>query len=105
MNLLIGILIIASARLLVFYNGVQEADDETILRLSDSFPEELRDTADIEVKVRMININYGYNKKLLEACKPLDEYAWLINEIRKNQKEHGLQTSVKMALEDMPKDK
>lgn len=31
----------------------------------------------------MLNINYGKNKKLLENCKILRDYAILVNKIRK----------------------
>lgn len=99
-------------KLVVFYNGEGEQEDEVILRLSDAFKEEIRrnilnrntdnknapDTEvsaeverifqeadpDIEVKVRMLNINYGHNKELLTACKPLGEYAWFVSQVRKN---------------------
>ncbi len=30
----------------------------------------------------MLNINYGHNKELLNACRPLGEYAWFIEKIR-----------------------
>ena len=52
-------------KLVVFYNGTDEQDDEKILKLSDSFPEGA--DFDIEVKVRMINVNYRRNRKLMEA--------------------------------------
>ena len=71
-------------KLVVFYNGEGEAEDEIIIKLSDAFEERVRDKADIEVKVRMINVNYGRNRKLLGNCKPLAEYSWFINEIRNN---------------------
>ena len=61
-----------------FYNGSKEQPEEVILSLSDAFGKE----ADIEVKVRMLNINYNKNKELMEACKPLNEYAWLVDKIR-----------------------
>lgn len=32
----------------------------------------------------MLNINYGHNKELLTACKPLGEYAWFVSQVRKN---------------------
>ena len=48
-------------KLVVFYNGERETEDETILRLTDSFPEDMRQESDIEVRVRMLNINYGRN--------------------------------------------
>ena len=69
-------------KLVVFYNGKKEQPDEMILKLSDSFPE--GSDADIEVKVRMLNVNVGRNRLLLEACKPLGEYSWLVDEIRRN---------------------
>ena len=53
-------------RLIVFYNGVKDTADETMLRLSDSFPEGPR--PDIEVSVRMININHEQNKDLLDEA-------------------------------------
>ena len=89
-------------KLVVFYNGTKKQDDEVILRLSDSFPEGA-DT-DIDVKVRMININYGHSKKIMEACKPLQEYSWLVEEIRKNTKSIGLNETVKKAINEMPRD-
>ncbi len=38
----------------------------------------------LECTVTMININYGHNKKLMDSCRNLFEYAFLIEEIRKN---------------------
>ena len=49
-------------KLVVFYNGEKKAKDEIILKLSDSFPKGTK--SDVEVTVRMININYGKNKNL-----------------------------------------
>lgn len=69
-------------KLIAFYNGTKEQPDEALLKLSDSFP--CGADADIEVKVRMINVNIGRSLKILDACKPLSEYAWLVNEIRMN---------------------
>ena len=71
-----------------FYNGLDVQPEEQILRLSDAFKKTKNDiiNADIEVKVRMLNINYGKNKKLMEASKPLNEYAWLIETVRRHEK-------------------
>jgi hypothetical protein len=39
----------------------------------------------------------------MKACKPLAEYSWFINEIRKNQnKGHSLEVAVNTALDEMP---
>ena len=94
-------------KLVCFYNGEDNQDDEVILRLSDAFKEEIRRGVnarnenltpeqiekeveelykqadpDIEAKVRMININYGHNENFLKACKPLEEYSWFVAKIR-----------------------
>lgn len=87
-------------KLVVFYNGTDEQEDETILKLSDSFPEGA--DFDIEVKVRMLNVNYGRNRKLLEACKPLSEYAWIVQEVRKNKTREDLDSAIDRAITDMP---
>lgn len=90
-------------KLVVFYNGTTEQPDETVLKLSDSFPEGAN--PDIEVWVRMLNVNYGRNLRLLEACKPLGEYAWLVKEIRKNnttKDEEGMSSAVDKAISAMP---
>ena len=48
--------------------------EEKILRLSDAFENKDKE-ADVELKVRMLNINRGHNEKLMENCKTLKEYA------------------------------
>ncbi|MCM1539504.1 MAG: hypothetical protein NC254_14040 [bacterium] len=66
-------------RCVVFYNGEKEIPEEEILRLSDSFESGRADTqADIELTVRMLNINHGHNRELMEKCKVLREYAVLV---------------------------
>ena len=87
-------------KLVVFYNGTRDADDETILRLSDSFPEGA--DADIEVRVRMINVNRGRSAALLDACQSLREYAWLVAEIRENQRTAEIEEAVDRAIAAIP---
>ena len=67
-------------RLVVFYNGQKDKPDESVLRLSDSFPEGA--VSDIEARVRMVNINEGRSPELLAACSPLREYSWLVARVR-----------------------
>ena len=99
-------IMLPTPKLVVFYNGETEIDDEVILRLSDSFDPASRDKADIEVIVRMINVNYGRNKELMQNCKTLGEYAWLVAAIRRNKavNETDIKAAVNKALEEMPKD-
>ena len=65
---------------------------------------------DISVRVRMININYGRNRELLENCKPLKEYSWFVEKVRDNNrpdkegKRLGIEKAINKAIEEMPND-
>ena len=85
-----------------FYNGADETKDRTVLKLSDAFAKGSK--PDIEVRVTMININYGRNKKLLNACKPLKEYSWFGDTVRANQETKTLEDAIDAALKEMPDD-
>ncbi len=91
-------------RLVVFYNGLENQPKEKPLKLSDAFPEGA--VSDIEVTVRMINVNYGKNPELLAACKPLEEYSWLVNKIREIKKtnDDDIGSAIDQAISAMPDD-
>lgn len=91
-------------KLVVFYNGTKECPDEKFLYLSDSF-EPVGVESDVEVKVRMLNINAGRNKKIMQACKPLAEYAWFIEQFRQKQKENAdIVEAMNLVIKQMPAD-
>lgn len=70
---------------IVFYNGREEQPDEKILRLSDSFyPIKEGFSPVLECEVKVLNINYGHNKEIMELCKKLHDYSYFINEVYKN---------------------
>ena len=96
------LLMLPVPKLVVFYNGTLEQPDETVLRLSDSFPPGAE--ADIEVRVRMINVNDGRSRKIMSACRPLREYSWLVGEVRRKRKETDIEDAVEQAITAMPKD-
>ena len=84
-----------------FYNGTKEQPERVVLKLSDAFGGD----GDIEVKVTMLNINYGKNQMLMNACEPLKEYAWLVDSIRQKQKMlKDLELAVDKAIEEMPEE-
>ncbi|MBQ1927035.1 MAG: hypothetical protein II180_13055 [Proteobacteria bacterium] len=87
-------------RFMVFYNGLDKVAEDSILRLSDAFPPGAN--ADVEVRVRMLDINYGKNQALLEKCKPLMEYAWIVREIRERAKKADIKTAVDSVIDDLP---
>lgn len=84
-----------------FYNGTADMEDTSVLNLPDAFEGE----SDIEVRVHMININYGHNKELLEACKPLNDYSQFVDLIRTYQQtKKTLEEAIDAALDDLPDD-
>ncbi len=81
-----------------FYNGTASQLERKILHLSEAFGGE----GDIEVIVTMLNIKYGKNMALTAACKHLNEYAWLVETIRRNQKAmKNLEVAIDAAIEEM----
>lgn len=68
---------------IVFYNGMDEQPEEEVLRLSDAFMSEKK-IEGYEWSVRILNVNYGKNKELMKKCKPLQDYAILVEKIREN---------------------
>ena len=69
----------------VFYNGDRAKPDEEILRLSDAY-QNTEMEPDVELRVRVLNINYGHNEKIMEKCRRLKEYAYFVHQINYNLK-------------------
>lgn len=70
---------------IVFYNGEEDYEPITKLRLSDAFIHK-NDSGDFEWTATVYNLNKGKNDELLAKCRPLSEYMELVNRIRDNQK-------------------
>lgn len=71
---------------IVFYNGTKEQPDEQIYLLSELFqkPNERQYVEGcLECQARMLNINYGKNRELMEKCRRLEEYAIFVAKVRK----------------------
>ena len=67
---------------IVFYNGTAEEPDSRSLRLSDSFINPNDEEACLECTATMLNINFGHNQQLMEACHELYEYSYLVEQVR-----------------------
>ncbi|MBO5551903.1 MAG: hypothetical protein J5966_08085 [Lachnospiraceae bacterium] len=92
---------IPTPKCVCFYNGTQDQPEKQVLSLSDAY----EGKGDIEVNVTMLNINYGKNRKLMEACAPLKEYAWLVDAVRRHQGERmDLDAAVDASVDEMPGD-
>jgi predicted transposase/invertase (TIGR01784 family) len=96
-------------KFIVLYNGAEEMpEDMRILRLSDMFPEYKPEEKaaddgliDLELTVKMYNINRGHNEKMVKSCATLYEYGIFIDMIREYQKQTvDLGEAIQMAVVD-----
>lgn len=71
---------------IVFYNGEAKRADREELCLSAAFPKKMRETASLECKVTVLNINKGHNAPIMEKSKRLSDYAYFIQAVRDNIK-------------------
>ena len=72
---------IPAPQFVVFYNGKQDQEDEIIFCLSDLF-EQKEDKPEINLRVRMLNINAGRNPLLMKKCVALAQYSEVVRRIR-----------------------
>jgi len=96
--------IVPCPKLVVFYNAEKEEEEETILKLSDAF-EDKSVKGDIELTVRVLNINWGNNIKLMENCKPLSDYSKIVSDVRELVKQgYSMEEAIEIALRTLPED-
>ncbi|MCL2087537.1 MAG: Rpn family recombination-promoting nuclease/putative transposase [Oscillospiraceae bacterium] len=89
---------------IVLYNGTDYYPDEGVLRLSDAFfelPKVHEINGGIEITARVLNINKGRNKDIVQKSIELDGYVDIVSEINKN-KDSGmnLEEAIAKAVED-----
>lgn len=87
---------------LVFYNGTEEREESSVLKLSDSFEYVgiQKEEPNLELKVLVLNINQGKNKELLEVCKTLKEYMIFVDRIRLYTKTMELGAAAEKAVDE-----
>lgn len=91
--------ILPAPQCIVFYNGEKAMPEEKVLSLSDAF-ECRKNRSDVELKVRMLNINYGNNLELMNKCRVLKEYAEFVEIARKYiLEEKERQEALNMAID------
>lgn len=66
---------------IVFYNGKKDLPERTEQKLSDLFTVKQKEAC-LEMKVQVLNINYGKNRRMMERCQKLEEYSFFISRIR-----------------------
>lgn len=84
-------------KFVIFYNGQVEQPDRKELKLSELFtvPEE---EPSLELKAVMLNINKGHNRKLMETCKTLHDYAEYTSRVREYAVKLPLDEAVERAI-------
>lgn len=83
---------------IVFYNGIRKMDEREEMRLSDAFLHGNKQSG-MELKVQVININYGHNQELMEKCRTLAEYSYFVGKVREYQQELELKDAVVRAID------
>lgn len=90
---------IPAPNFVVFYNGTKKKEDSWVTYLSDAY-ENLSGEPNLELKVLTLNVNEGHNRKLMEECRTLKEYAQYVAKVRKYTKEMKLDEAVEQAVEE-----
>ena len=84
-------------RFMIFYNGQAEQPDRKELKLSELFSIPDADPS-LELKAVMLNINKGHNRKLMETCRTLQDYAEYTFRVREYAAEMPLDLAVEQAI-------
>ena len=84
-------------RFVIFYNGQAEQPDRKELKLSELFSIPDADPS-LELKAVMLNINKGHNRKLMETCRTLQDYAEYTFRVREYAAEMLLDLAVEQAI-------
>ena len=83
----------------VFYNGKQKMEEEGELRLSDAFVKK-QENPNLEVIVKVKNINMGNSQELFEKCKPMRDYMIFVDKVRKYSQEQTLEDAVEQTIRE-----
>lgn len=84
-------------KFVIFYNGQAEQPDRKELKLSELFSIPDADPS-LELKAVMLNINKGHNRKLMETCRILHDYAEYTYRVREYATEMPLDEAVERAI-------
>ena len=88
-----------SPTFVVFYNGKQKMDEESELRLSDAFVKK-QENPNLEVIVKVKNINMGNSQELFEKCRPMRDYMIFVDKVRRYSQEQTLEDAVEQAIRE-----
>ena len=84
---------------IVFYNGAEDMEERTELRLSQAY-EHFEGEPNLELKVMVLNINAGHNEELMEQCRMLKEYAQYVARVRGYTASMKLEEAVRRTIKE-----
>ena len=88
---------------IVLYNGSRQlVNSIEEMRLSDLYEGE--GNINLELIVKVIDINFDENNEILQRCRYLYEYSWLVERIREYEGNIELEKAIDKALDDMLED-
>jgi predicted transposase/invertase (TIGR01784 family) len=78
---------IPAPEFIVIYNGTEKFPENQTLRLSAAYQEhDDNSEAELELTVKVLNINKNHNKDIAQRSKTLRDYVFFIERVRENQK-------------------
>lgn len=77
-----SLLKLPTPRYIVLYNGTEKEEERIQLRLSSAYEKQETEEPCLECVATVLNVNRGHNKELMEKCRKLYEYAYLVGKIR-----------------------
>lgn len=84
-------------KFVIFYNGQAEQPDRKEVKLSELFTISESEPS-LELTAVMLNINKGHNRKLMETCRTLHDYAEYTSRVREYAAEMSLDEAVECAI-------
>ena len=90
---------IPEPRFVVFYNGTDKMPEQSVLRLSDAY-ESKSEELDLELRIRFININPGYNEEMVEKSPTLYQYVKFVDIVQQIQQEMSFPEAVEKAIDE-----
>lgn len=96
-------ILLPNPHFVVFYNGAEKAPEQEDVKLSDAYMRPDK-TPELELKVKILNINPGMNEELKDKCPVLREYVTYVDRVRENVRYLPLNEAVEQAIDSCIRD-
>lgn len=86
-------------KFVVFYNGTRKMEEQSEYRLSDAYEKKTENVA-LDLIVKVININTGFNEELKTKSPTLCQYMQFVDCVRNYQKLYPLEDALEYAMDE-----